>query len=188
MSVAVYERDVSLTGRLEGYHIHINPAGSRALKACLPPPVWESFVATAGEPGGLGFLTEQLSELVVINGEATADPAEGSHAVDRITLRHLLLSGLDDAVHCDKTFTHYEEHDGKVTAFFDDGSCALRRPARRCGRCRIRRAPAWVPHRLATSMNMIVAPDPFFLFTSVFERRSGYRDQDDLDVNTGRRW
>ncbi len=37
-------------------------------------------------------------------------------------------------------------------------------------------------------MNMIVAPDPFFLFTSVFERRSGYRDQDDLDVNTGRRW
>ncbi len=174
-----------------------------------------SFVATAGEPGGLGFLTEQLSELVVINGEATADPAEGSHAVDRITLRHLLLSGLDDAVHCDKTFTHYEEHDGKVTAFFDDGSCAgadllvgadgAGSVVRRQFLPHAQRVPteatatalrfplteqtrSWVPHRLATSMNMIVAPDPFFLFTSVFERRSGYRDQDDLDVNTGRRW
>ncbi|MGH2775683.1 MAG: FAD-dependent monooxygenase, partial [Actinomycetota bacterium] len=48
----------------------------------------------------------------------------GSHAVDRITLRHLLMSGLDDTVHFGKTFTHYERHGGKVTAFFDDGSCA----------------------------------------------------------------
>ncbi|MGB8962299.1 MAG: NAD(P)-binding protein [Pseudonocardiaceae bacterium] len=86
VSVAVYERDASPTDRLEGYRIHLNPAGSRALKACLPPPVWDCFVATAGQPGGLGFLTEQLSELVVIDGDTMADPAEGSHAVDRITL------------------------------------------------------------------------------------------------------
>ncbi|MGH3813796.1 MAG: FAD-dependent oxidoreductase [Pseudonocardiaceae bacterium] len=110
VSVAVYERDRSPTDRLDGYRIHINPAGSRALKACLPPPVWDSFVASAGEPGGLGFLTEQLQELVVINDETTADPAQGSHAADRITLRHLLLSGLDDTVHFGKTFTHYEQH------------------------------------------------------------------------------
>ncbi|MDQ3763887.1 MAG: hypothetical protein M3460_20445 [Actinomycetota bacterium] len=103
MGVAVYERDRSRTDRLEGYRIHINPAGSRALKACLPTPVFESFVATAGEPGGIGFLTEQLKELVVINGETTADPAESSHTVGRITLRHLLLSGLDDVVRFGKT-------------------------------------------------------------------------------------
>ncbi|MDQ2882671.1 MAG: hypothetical protein M3Y48_16140 [Actinomycetota bacterium] len=47
-----------------------------------------------------------------------------SHAVDRITLRQLLLSDLDDTVHFGKTFTHYEQHEDKVTAFFDDGSCA----------------------------------------------------------------
>jgi 2-polyprenyl-6-methoxyphenol hydroxylase-like FAD-dependent oxidoreductase len=216
VSVAVYERDASPTDRLEGYRIHINPAGSRALKACLPPPVWDSFVATAGEPGGLGFLTEQLSELAVINGEATADPAEGSHAVDRITLRHLPLSGLDDAVHFGKTFTHYEQHDGKVTAFFDDGSCATGdllvgadgagSVVRRQFLPHARRVPteatatalrfplteqtrSWVPHRLATSMNMIIAPDPFFLFTSAFQRRSGSGDHDDLadrDIDTGR--
>lgn len=47
VSVAVYERDRSRTDRLDGYRIHINPAGSRALKACLPPPMWDSFVATS---------------------------------------------------------------------------------------------------------------------------------------------
>jgi hypothetical protein len=31
---------------------------------------------------------------VVIDGDTMADPAEGSHAVDWITLRCLLLSGL----------------------------------------------------------------------------------------------
>jgi 2-polyprenyl-6-methoxyphenol hydroxylase-like FAD-dependent oxidoreductase len=210
VSVAVYERDGSPTDRLEGYRIHINPAGSRALKACLPPPVWESFVATAGEPGGLGFLTEQLSELVVLNGDTMADPAEGSHAVDRITLRHLLLSDLDDALHFGKIFTRYEQHDGKVTAFFDDGSCATgdllvgadgaSSAVRRQFLPHAQRIPTeglatalsfplteqtrrWVPPRLATSMNMIIAPDPFFLFTSGFERRSGSTE---LLIDTGR--
>ena len=38
ISVAVYERDRTLTDRLQGYRVHINPSGSRALHACLPPP------------------------------------------------------------------------------------------------------------------------------------------------------
>jgi 2-polyprenyl-6-methoxyphenol hydroxylase-like FAD-dependent oxidoreductase len=166
--------------------------------------------ATAGQPGGLGFLTEQLSELVVIDGDTMADPAEGSHAVDRITLRHLLLSDLEDAVHFGKTFTRYEQYDCKVTAFFDDGSCASAdllvgadgagSVARRQFLPHAQRVPteaigtalrfpltehtrSWVPHRLTTSMNMIVAPDPFFLFSSVFQRRSG---SGDLEVDTGR--
>ncbi len=207
VSVAVYERDRGPTDRLEGYRIHLNPAGSRALKTCLPPQVWDSFVATAGEPGGLGFLTEQLRELVVITDEPAADPAQSSHAVDRITLRQLLLSGLDDSVHFGKTFTRYEQHGDKVTAFFEDGSSATgdllvgadgaNSAVRRQFLPHAERVPtealstalrfplteqtrSWVPHRLATSMNMIVAPNPFFLFTSVFERRS------EVPVDTGR--
>ncbi len=213
VSVAVYERDRSRTDRLEGYRIHINPAGSRALKVCLPPPVWDSFVATAGEPGGIGFLTEQMRELMIINGEPSADPAQGSHAVDRITLRHLLLSGLDDGtVHFGKAFTHYEQRGAKVTAFFDDGSCATgdllvgadgggsavrRQFLPHAGRIATEATGAalrlplteqtrsWVPRRLATSMNMIVAPDPFFLFTSVFQGRS---DADEPLTDTGRQY
>src|SRR5215468_5080190 len=37
VSVAVYERDRAVASRLQGYRVHINPAGGRALHACLPP-------------------------------------------------------------------------------------------------------------------------------------------------------
>ena len=53
------------------------------------------------------------------------DPAKLSLSVSRITLRQILLSGLEDIVHFNKRFTHYQETpDGRVTAFFDDGSSA----------------------------------------------------------------
>ena len=42
-----------------------------------------------------------------------------------MTLRQVLLTGLEDVVHFDKEFTRYEQHpDGTVTAFFEDGSTA----------------------------------------------------------------
>src|ERR1700716_1518083 len=61
MSVAVYERDRTLTDRLQGYRVHINPAGSRALHACLPPPLFDAFDRTGGKPSrAMHFLTEQM--------------------------------------------------------------------------------------------------------------------------------
>ncbi len=69
VSVAVYERNSS-TVWPEGFRIHINPVGSRALQACLSPVLWEAFVAASGKPSaGLGFLTEHLHELVIIGEE-----------------------------------------------------------------------------------------------------------------------
>lgn len=207
MSVAVHERDRTPTERPAGYRIHLNPAGSRALHACLPPARWQEFVATAGEPGGLGFLTERLDPLLVISDadlhDPGTDPAERSHAVDRATLRRLLLNGLDDVVTFDKTFTHYEQHGDTVTAFFADGTSATGDllvgadgVSSRVQRQFLPDAPplasealsvasrlpltpdtrAWLPERLATSMNMIVAPDPYFLFTSAFVRRDPNTD------------
>src|SRR5881296_1423069 len=63
ISVAVYERDRTRTDRLQGYRVHINPAGSRALHECLPPDRYDAFVATCGEASdGFSFYTEQLRE------------------------------------------------------------------------------------------------------------------------------
>jgi 2-polyprenyl-6-methoxyphenol hydroxylase-like FAD-dependent oxidoreductase len=43
--------------------------------------------------------------------------------VSRITLRQVLLSGLEDTVHFGKTFVRYEENSlGRIVAHFDDGS------------------------------------------------------------------
>lgn len=53
------------------------------------------------------------------------DPARREHIVSRMTMHQVLLSGLEDCVHFEKTYTQYEQHDdGTVTAFFADGSSA----------------------------------------------------------------
>ncbi len=135
VSVAVYERDRTRTDRLQGYRIHISPAGSRALHDCLPPELFDAFVATTGKSGdGFTFLTEQLRPLLRATSAdiagsgvgGSADPANSHHSVSRITLRQVLLAGLDDIVHFDKKFVKYQQRpDGSVTAFFDDGSEAV---------------------------------------------------------------
>jgi 2-polyprenyl-6-methoxyphenol hydroxylase-like FAD-dependent oxidoreductase len=48
VSVAVYERDRTRTDRLQGYRIHIDPNGSRALYECLPANLFEAFDSTGG--------------------------------------------------------------------------------------------------------------------------------------------
>ena len=137
VTVAVYERNRTRDDWLQGYRIHISPHGSRALHACLPPEAWQAFLDTAGKPtAGFGFLTEQLDELLFLgmdliggggdsSGSGPAAPVERHHSASRITLRQVLLSGLDGEVEYDREFVRYEQNpDGTVTAFFADGGSA----------------------------------------------------------------
>jgi salicylate hydroxylase len=130
VSIAVYERDQSRTSRLQGYRIHINPAGSRALYESLPPRLYEIFLATCGRSGkGFNFMTEQLQELLFISvddmGFVETNPIDTHKSVSRFTLRQVLLSGLEDVVQFNKAFKGYEERaDGTFTAFFEDGTSA----------------------------------------------------------------
>jgi len=126
IGVAVYERDRTRTDGLQGYRVGIDPDGSRALHACLPPDLFDTFVATcARAPRYFNMLTEQLSEVLSLPLRPDTDPLTSEKSVSRMTLRQVLLTGLEDIVHFDKTFTRYEQHpDGTVTAFFDDGTSA----------------------------------------------------------------
>jgi 2-polyprenyl-6-methoxyphenol hydroxylase-like FAD-dependent oxidoreductase len=126
--VAVYERSLERTDWVQGYRIHINPHGSRALYDCLPRPNWEQFLATvsAGD-GGFGFATDQLTDLLRLTGAdiaQSADPGERHYGVSRVKLREALLSGMDDVVHLGKTFTSYSLGASGVTAHFEDGTTA----------------------------------------------------------------
>lgn len=127
--VAVYERGGDRTDRLQGYRVHINPEGARALYECLPPDQWQTFVATCGSPGGaFGFVNEQLKELLLIEtGVPTRwDPARSHHSVSRITLHQVLSAGLADVLHLDKEFERYERaEDGTITCQFSDGTTAV---------------------------------------------------------------
>jgi salicylate hydroxylase len=127
--VAVYERDRTATDRLQGYRVHINPAASLALHECLPPALFDAFARTCGKPStGIRFVTERMGVLLAIerfDRDVDADPVALHRSVSRITLRQVLLSGLDDVVHFGKTFVRYEElPTGRVVAHFADGSTA----------------------------------------------------------------
>jgi 2-polyprenyl-6-methoxyphenol hydroxylase-like FAD-dependent oxidoreductase len=200
VSVAVYERDRAPDARLQGYRLSIEPPGSGALHECLPPQLWQILVALSGDPGArMGVFDEQLHQLMEEDAKAGAtDAASGSHAMSRVTLRTVLLAGLDDVVHFDEAFVRYEPSSGgTVVAHFADGSSAtgdvlvgadgarsrvrqqLLPEARRIDVPAIGvggKLPlgggneAWLPARLTATKNMIL-PWRDFLFTAVFRRR-----------------
>jgi 2-polyprenyl-6-methoxyphenol hydroxylase-like FAD-dependent oxidoreductase len=131
VSVAVYERDRTMTDRVQGYRVHINPAGSLALHESLPPELFGAFARTCGKPSrGIRFVTERMKVLISFEMANRLHGADGDrialdHSVSRITLRQVLLAGLDDVVHFGKTFERYEVlQTGRVVAHFADGTSA----------------------------------------------------------------
>ncbi|MFC4946478.1 FAD-dependent oxidoreductase [Pseudonocardia sp. GCM10023141] len=128
VSVAVYERDRTRNDGLFGYRVGISPDGSRALHACLPERLFDTFVATTAiTPNWFSMYTEQYGELLSLGGfdTAAADDPGAERSVSRMTLRQVLLTGIEDIVSFDKKFTRYEQHaDGTVTAHFADGTSA----------------------------------------------------------------
>lgn len=127
IDVSVFERDLAPNADTGGYRVGISPAGSRALKACVPAANYELFVATcARAPRFFNMLTEQLSEVLCFELDgAAADAIDGEKNVIRRTLRRVLLTGLEAEVSFGKRLLHYTVNpDGTVTAQFEDGSCA----------------------------------------------------------------
>jgi 2-polyprenyl-6-methoxyphenol hydroxylase-like FAD-dependent oxidoreductase len=128
IDVAVHERDRTRTSGLHGYRVGISPNGARALKACLDPELFATFVATTAAPyDTLAMLTERYRTLITMSFDEfphTGDePEDREHNVSRMTLRQVLFTGMEDVIRFDRRFTHYSQHpDGRVTAFFDDGS------------------------------------------------------------------
>jgi 2-polyprenyl-6-methoxyphenol hydroxylase-like FAD-dependent oxidoreductase len=124
IAVSVYERDRTRKDGLQGYRVGISPAGSFALKQCLPPELYDLFVATCARPPRyFNMLSEQLSELISLDHITGDDPVDSEKSVSRMTLRQVLLTGLEDIVSFDKKFSRYQHNpEGTVTAFFEDGT------------------------------------------------------------------
>jgi 2-polyprenyl-6-methoxyphenol hydroxylase-like FAD-dependent oxidoreductase len=124
--VAVYERYGSRRDGLYGYRVGIDPTGNRALRECLPPELFDTFVATcARTPRHFNILTQSMRTTASFALPDSTDAIDSERSVSRSTLRQVLLTGMDDVVHHGKVFTRYEQNpDGTVTAFFADGTSA----------------------------------------------------------------
>jgi 2-polyprenyl-6-methoxyphenol hydroxylase-like FAD-dependent oxidoreductase len=131
IDVAVYERDGSPDARDQGYRVHIDARGERALRACLPPAAYERHLATRGQ-ASLGLTVYRAVDGELVEAFARRFPEGDSddfvtagHAVDRLTLREALLTGLEGAVHFGKELMRYELlAGGGVRAHFADGTSA----------------------------------------------------------------
>jgi len=121
--VRVFERDRTPDAARGGYRVGISPAGSQSLKACVPADIYDLFVATcARAPRYFNMLTEQLTELVSLESQQE-DPVHSEKNVNRLTLRNVLLTGLNDIVAFDKKFIRYDHQaDGTIAVFFEDGT------------------------------------------------------------------
>ncbi|MFC4533189.1 FAD-dependent oxidoreductase [Sphaerisporangium dianthi] len=129
IGVTVFERDPSLDHRPQGYRIHLDSRGAGALRECLPDPLYELFTATSGQPSKrVTIVDERLRELHAVEFDgvsADGDPARFSASVDRMTLRQILMAGLDDVVRFGAEFTRYERDGDRVRARFADGTSAV---------------------------------------------------------------
>jgi 2-polyprenyl-6-methoxyphenol hydroxylase-like FAD-dependent oxidoreductase len=123
--VAVYERDAAPTIRTQGYRISLKDTGAKALHACLPPHLFDLAVATSiRQATRMVFMDAQLRPKFA-KPIPSIEPGLAGFGVNRLTLREILLTGVEDIVHFGKTFDRYEDlGDGRARAHFADGSSA----------------------------------------------------------------
>lgn len=117
--VTVFDRDVDARLRDQGWRVSLKEDGAAALRECLPPRLFELCRATALLPATKLVVTDhQLNPRFV-----KPLPPVGGFGMNRLTLREVLLTGLD--VRFGKTFERFEARpDGQVRALFADGDVA----------------------------------------------------------------
>ncbi|MFI6772230.1 FAD-dependent oxidoreductase [Nocardia sp. NPDC050412] len=118
VAVSVYERDLALDSRRQGYRLHLDSVAWDALHQLLPPVLVDLLTATTGTPRPrFTLLDRDLNELF---GQESAEPA---FAVDRLTLRAILLTGIEDSVVFGTPVTGYHTAgDGRIAVHLSDGS------------------------------------------------------------------
>lgn len=125
IEVAVFERDQARTDYVQGFRMRIRQRGIDALKANLPAHLFQAFLDTLGLAPTENLVLDEHFERIENPGSGSGEP-EDTHiekSVSRITLRQILLSGLEGRFHTGKCFERYENvPDGTVIAYFDDGS------------------------------------------------------------------
>ncbi len=123
--VEVFERDGALDVRRQGYRLHVDGRAGLALRDCLPPDLFELFLATCGRPSTqFSVMSSRLRMLHETRGDPGRDPDAVqtlSTSANRQTLREILAARLADRIYYDRELTDYSVHDGDVELRFASG-------------------------------------------------------------------
>ncbi|MBD9650202.1 FAD-dependent monooxygenase [Ensifer sp. ENS09] len=125
IDTAVFERDPIRADYVQGFRMRIRQRGIDALQANLPPHLFQAFLDTLGLAPTENLVLNETFQRLEDASQRSGEP-EDTHiekSVSRITLRQILLSGLDGVFHTGKRFERYETlPDSTVLAHFSDGS------------------------------------------------------------------
>lgn len=123
IDVHVYERDPGAFVRQQGYRIILDRHGLAALRESLPRPLYRLALTTGDEPGGrLRFTDSRLRDAFTITFK---DEPHATRQVDRLTLRSILMSGLDGRIHYGKAAAGVDAGGpAGLRLRFDDGTAA----------------------------------------------------------------
>ncbi|MEZ0066961.1 2-polyprenyl-6-methoxyphenol hydroxylase-like FAD-dependent oxidoreductase [Streptacidiphilus sp. MAP12-20] len=128
IDVEVYERDAGPLVRQQGYRLHLDARAGLALERCLPPGLFELFLATCGRPSRrFTVLSDRLRVLHEVRGDEDVDryaPATMATSVHRQTLREVLGAGLEGRIHYGRELTGFDASAAGVRLNFADGSSA----------------------------------------------------------------
>jgi salicylate hydroxylase len=117
---SVYESTPGLVRA--GYRLHVNGDGGRALRQCLPEPLYEVYAQTSRR-------TPRRELMVHLDHHGNEvgtrphfgppnDPGRPHTAVNRRTLRQILAVGLGDTLHLGRTVTGFETDGDRVRLLF----------------------------------------------------------------------
>ena len=101
--------------------------GARDSRSWAPPlhtslqDLYEIYFATRA-PRYTNKLSEQLSEVRLLEERPNTDPVNSEKSISRMTLRQVLFTGLEDVVHFGTTFKRYEQ-DPDGTGLFATNGC-----------------------------------------------------------------
>ncbi|MBD9491503.1 NAD(P)/FAD-dependent oxidoreductase [Ensifer sp. ENS11] len=125
IDTAVFERDPVRSDYVQGFRMRIRQRGIDALGANLPAHLFRAFLDTLGLAPTESLVLDEAFHRLESASQGSGEP-EDTHiekSVSRITLRQILLSGLDGIFHTGKRFERYEQlADGTVLAHFADGT------------------------------------------------------------------
>ncbi|PXX41643.1 FAD-dependent oxidoreductase [Undibacterium pigrum] len=132
ISFEVHEKDQAPDSRSQGYRLRIDQHGQTALTACLPAALYDLFQRSCALPSEqVNTLNPQLETLTDKwvkdwqHDKAGAETMPDLKA-NRLSMREVLLSGIQGHVHFNKKLIDYaEQADGKILARFADGSSSL---------------------------------------------------------------
>jgi 2-polyprenyl-6-methoxyphenol hydroxylase-like FAD-dependent oxidoreductase len=127
IDVDVFDRDDSpLVPHGQSYRLTIDEEGERALKVSLPRSLYDLAIATSGRPEeGLTIFNDRkevVRRIDFSHGHRGRTDRNGRIAMDRFTLRQVLLGSLGAHIHFQKTFVRYDADGDQVVAHFEDGT------------------------------------------------------------------